>query len=72
MKNINVREYRNGNQKMTIKRNWQHMCIQDEGKQNKNTICVGHYYTNTQTNDVNNEPSYKQLEVKTNRTSFLS
>ena len=30
---INVREYRRGNQKWTIQRNWQ----QDEEKQNKNT-----------------------------------
>ena len=44
MKYINVREYRNGNQKKTIEKNWQHRFTQDEGKQNKNTICVGHYY----------------------------
>jgi hypothetical protein len=36
MKYINVREYRNGNQKRTIKKNWQHRFTQDEGKQNKN------------------------------------
>jgi hypothetical protein len=68
MKYINVREYRNGNKKRTIKKNWQHRFTQDEGKQNKNTICVGHYYANKKTNNVNNEPSYKHLEVK---TSFL-
>ena len=47
---------------------------QDEDKQKKkhNTINVGHNYTQINTNNVNkHEPSYKQLEVKTNRTSFL-
>ena len=39
-------------------------------KQKHNTICVGHHYTKTNTIKVN-KPSYKQLEVKTNRTSFL-
>jgi hypothetical protein len=32
------------------------------------TICVGHHYTPTNTNNVNKT---KQLEVKTNRTSLL-
>ena len=33
-------------------------------QQNKNnTICVGHHYTQTNTNNVNNEPSYKQLDL---------
>jgi len=49
----------------TLVPNCQHRFTQDEGKQNKNTICVGHYYANKKTNNVNNEPSYKQLEVKT-------
>ena len=33
---INVREYRRGNQKCTIQRNWQHLVhwIKDENKQN--------------------------------------
>ena len=48
---------------------------QKEEKHNENTnICVGHY-TQTNTNNVlkqdMNQLSYKQLEVKTNRTSFL-
>jgi len=43
---------------------------QDEEKHN--TICVLHHYTQTNTNNINkHEPSYKQLEVKTKRTSFL-
>ena len=38
--NINAREYRRGNQKRTIQRNWQ-----DEEKQKHNILCVGHHYT---------------------------
>jgi hypothetical protein len=38
-------------------------------KQKHNTICVWHLYMQTNTNNVN-KPSYRQLEVKTNRTSF--
>ena len=37
---------------------------QDEEKHN--TKCVGPYYIQANTNNVNNEPFYKQLEVKTN------
>ena len=44
---INVREYRRGNQKWKIQRN----CQQDEEKQN--TICVGHHNAQTKTNNVN-------------------
>ena len=51
-----LREYRSGIQKWTIQRNWQ----QDEEKQNKNTT---QYMLDTTIR--------KQLEVKTNRTSFL-
>ena len=35
-------------------------------KQKHNTICVGHHYTQTNTNKVTG--AYKQLEVKTNLT----
>jgi len=44
---------------LTIQRNWQHWehKTQDEDKQNKNkkhnTTCVGHHYTQTNTNNVN-------------------
>jgi hypothetical protein len=44
---------------------------QDEEKTPKKIrICVGHNYMQTNTNNVNikNESSYKQPEVKTNRT----
>jgi hypothetical protein len=42
-------------------------------KQKHNAICFGHHNTQTNTLNVNKtcEPSYKQLEVKTNRTSSL-
>jgi hypothetical protein len=38
-------------------------------KQKHNTTCVGHHYAHT--NTIRHELSYKQLKVKTNRTSFL-
>ena len=42
-------------------------------KQKHSTICVGHHYTRTNTNNVNKtRASYKQLEVNTNRTSFYA
>ena len=49
------------------------LATQDDYKQNKpTTICVGHHYAQTNTIDVKmHEPTNKQLEVKTNRTSFL-
>jgi len=41
-------------------------------QQKQNTICLGHHYAQASTNNVNkHKPSYKQLEVETNRTSFL-
>jgi len=43
-------------------------------KKNKtkyNIICVGHHSTQANTNNVNGS-SYKQLEVKTNRTLFYA
>jgi hypothetical protein len=52
---LNVREYRRDNQKRTIQRNWQHR-VHNKKKKNKikhNTICVGHHYTQTNTNNVN-------------------
>ena len=53
-KQISVREYRRGNQKWTIQRNWQHR-VQDENKQNKNTTqsMLWHNCTQTNTNNVN-------------------
>ena len=42
-------------------------------KQKHNTICVGHNYAQTKTNNVNKTRALlrKQLEVKTDRTTFL-
>jgi hypothetical protein len=47
---------------------------QDEDKQNKNTtqyVLETTIGKQTQITYVRHEPSYKQLKVKTNRTSFL-
>ena len=50
---INAREYRSGNQKMIIQRNWQHRVHKTKKiKQKHSTICVGHHHTQTNTNDV--------------------
>ena len=66
---INVREYWRGNQIWTIKRNWQHRAHKKKTKKTKkNTICVGHHYTPTNTNNVNK--TWVLLQ-KRNRTSFL-
>jgi hypothetical protein len=45
MPKINVREYRRGNQKLATSRR--------KTKKKHNTICVGHHYTQTNTNNVN-------------------
>jgi len=47
-----------GNQEWTLQRNWQHWVhkTQDDDKHNKKkhyTISVGHYYLQTNTNNVN-------------------
>jgi len=34
-------------------------------------ICLTPLYTNMHKNTIRHEPSYKQLEIKTNRTSFV-
>ena len=45
---------------------------QDKDKNNThNTICVGNHYTQINTNNIRHEPSYKQLEVRTNQTLLL-
>ena len=48
---INVREYRRGNQKWKIQRNCQHRRRKTKPKQN--AICVGHHNAQTHTNNVN-------------------
>ena len=55
-----------GNQEWTNQRNWQHWVhkAQDEDIQKKttthNTICVGHHYTQTNTNNVNKVCAFLQ------------
>jgi hypothetical protein len=59
---INVREYRRGNKKWKIQRNWQHR-VHKTGKKHKKTQhkCVGHrYITQTNTNTVNKTRSLLQ------------
>ena len=62
LRQINVREYRRGNQKWTIQKtgNIAHT-RQRQTKQKHNTICVGHNYTQANTNNTNK--IHKQLEV---------
>ena len=51
---INVKEYRKGIQKRTIQRNWQHGYTRRRKiKQKRSTICVGHHYAQSNTNNVN-------------------
>ena len=47
---INFREYRTGNQKWTIQRN---KTKTEQIKNKKNTICIRHHKTQTNTNNVN-------------------
>jgi hypothetical protein len=49
---INVREYGRGNQNRTIQKNWQHR-VHKTMEKTHNTVCVGHYYTQTNTNIIN-------------------
>ena len=52
---INVREYRRGNQERTINRNRQHrvrFTRRRQTKQKHNTICIGNHNAQTNTNDV--------------------
>ena len=62
---IIVREYRRGNKK---KDNPEKLATPDEDKQKHNTICVGHHFTQTNTNNVNkprsptNNWSYRRSE----------
>jgi len=72
---INVREHRRGNQKWTIQTNWQHRVHKRKTKQNKNRT---EYVLDTtirkqiQITSIRHASSYKQLEVKMNRTWFYA
>jgi hypothetical protein len=53
---INVREYRRGNKKWTIQRNWQHTCMVHKTKKNKTKTQYNMRWTplsETNTNNVN-------------------
>ena len=70
---INFREYRRDNQKGQYRETGNiRYTRRRKTKQKHNTICVAHHYMQTNTNNlIRHEPSYTQMEVKTNRTSFL-
>ena len=70
---INVRDYRRDNQKWTLRRNWQHMVHKTKTRQinTQHTVLDTTTRKQTQITIIRHEPSYKQLEVKTSRTSFL-
>ena len=70
---INVREYRRGNPKRTIQRNWQHRVHKTKINKTKtqHNMCWTPLYANKHKYTIRHDPSYKQLEVKTNQTSFL-
>ena len=72
--NINDREYRSGNQQWTIQRNWQHRVHKTKKKQSKNTtqyVLDTTMRKHTQITKIRHAPSYTQLEVKMDRTSFV-
>ena len=62
----NVREYRRGNQKRTIQRNWQDRVYKPKGKKQTKTQYMLDTTLHKQTQRGINKtcPSYKQLEVK--------
>ena len=74
MSQINVIEYRTANWK-TIQRNWQHRAHKTSKNNTKNTIVVGHQYTQTIANNTctllqtRHVPSYKHdMYPPTNKT----
>jgi hypothetical protein len=50
---LNAREYRRCHQIWRIQRNWQHRVHKTKKKKTRNTICVGHHYVQTNTNNAN-------------------
>jgi hypothetical protein len=72
---INVRENRKGKSKMDTPEKLATLGTQNEDKQNKKhyTICVGHHYTKTNTNNVNKTCALLQTTgVKDEPNIFLS
>jgi hypothetical protein len=76
---INDREYRSGGTKWTIHINWQRMSHKTKNKNQKKTSkkrtqCAldTTIRKQTQITLIRHEPSYKQLEVKTNQPSLYA
>ena len=70
---INVKEYRRGNHKWTIQRNWQHWVHKTKNnirKPQHKSICVGHHYTQTNTNNVNK--TWSLLQPTRGKAYFLN
>ena len=65
---INDREYRRGNKKWTT-RETSHTRRRNT-KQKHNTICDGHYFAQTNTNNVNN--AWALLQTKGGKVSIIS
>jgi hypothetical protein len=64
---INIREFQRGIQKRQSRENGNiGYTRRKQTKQKHNTIYAGKHYM-----QIRHDPSYKQLEVKTNRLSFL-
>ena len=76
---INDREYRSGSTKWTIHRNWQMQVTQEKEQKpekktsKKRTHCAldNTIRKQAQIMLIRYEPSYKQLDVKTNKPSFV-
>ena len=76
---INAREYWSGSTKWTIHRNWQRRSHKKKNKNQTKTQKTQHNVRwtllsaskQTQITLIRHEPSYKQLEVKTNQPSFV-
>jgi hypothetical protein len=68
-----VREYRRGNQKWTIKINWQYSVHkrQDEDKQNKNAVYVEHRLAQANTNNVNKHVALLQTTGVKDEPNFF-
>jgi hypothetical protein len=68
-----VREYRRGNQKWTIKINWQYSVHkrQEEDKQNKNAVYVEHRLAQANTNNVNKHVALLQTTGVKDEPNFF-
>ena len=67
---------RRAHKKCTIQRNWQHMVRYSRRRkiktqQKHNTICVGHRYTQTNTNNVNETQTLLQTTRGKNKPNIV-